>query len=125
MCGKHNPDGLQLTFELDQATGNAHTEFIPQDRHQGYNGVVHGGILATLMDEVMANCLWLRGIPAVTAKMSLRYREPVPVGQRLLIYGQLVQERPKIAMAEGWITTANGARLVDASGTFFKLPQHS
>jgi acyl-coenzyme A thioesterase PaaI-like protein len=41
-----------------------YTEFIPQADHQGYDGVVHGGILAALLDDAMANCLWLRGVPA-------------------------------------------------------------
>jgi uncharacterized protein (TIGR00369 family) len=100
----------------------AHTEFVPQPDHQGYDGVVHGGILAALLDDAMANCLWLRGIAAVTAKMALRYRQPVRVGSRLLVYGRLVQEREKVAVAEGWVTTVDGTRLVEATGTFFKLP---
>lgn len=87
--------------------------------------MVHGGILASLMDEVMAHSLWQRGIPAVTAKMQLRYRDPVPVGERLIIYGRLLQERGKTAQAEGWLTAADGTRLVEATGTFFKLPQSS
>jgi acyl-coenzyme A thioesterase PaaI-like protein len=103
----------------------AYTEFIPQADHQGYDGVVHGGILAALLDDAMANCLWLRGVPAVTAKMALRYREPVQVGARLLVYGRLLQEREKVATAEGWITTVTGIRLVEATGTFFKLPAQS
>jgi uncharacterized protein (TIGR00369 family) len=95
---------------------------VPQSVHQGYDGIVHGGILATLMDEAMVYCLWSQGIPVVTAKMSLRYREPVEIGERLLIYGRLIQVREKVAFAEGWIKTANGTCLVEASGTFFKLP---
>jgi uncharacterized protein (TIGR00369 family) len=98
-----------------------YTEFVPQPDHQGYDGVVHGGILAALLDDAMANCLWLRGVAAATAKMVLRYREPVQVGMRLFVYGRLLQERAKVATAEGWITTATGTRLVEASGTFFKL----
>jgi uncharacterized protein (TIGR00369 family) len=98
-----------------------YTEFVPQSDHQGYDGVVHGGILAALLDDAMANCLWLRGVAAVTAKMVLRYREPVQVGTRLFVYGRLLQEREKVATAEGWITTATGTRLVEAAGTFFKL----
>jgi acyl-coenzyme A thioesterase PaaI-like protein len=73
----------------------------------------------------MANCLWLRGTPAVTAKMALRYREPVQVGTPLLVYGRVVQERHNVATTEGWITTATGTRLVEATGTFFKLPPQS
>jgi acyl-coenzyme A thioesterase PaaI-like protein len=99
-----------------------HTEFIPQSEHQGYDGIVHGGILAAVLDDAMANCLWLRGIPVVTAKMTLRYREPVRIGSSLLVYGRVIQERKKTATTEGWITLPSGIRLVEASGTFFKLP---
>lgn len=85
--------------------------------------MVHGGILASVLDDAMANCLWMRGITAVTAKMSLRFREPVAVGSRLWVYGRIVQERDKTATAEGWLTNAAGTTLVEASGTFFKLPE--
>ena len=119
VCGKNNGIGLHLTFQLE--ADMTYTEFVPQPDHQGYDGVVHGGILAALLDDAMANCLWLRGVAAVTAKMVLRYREPVQVGTRLFVYGRLLQEREKVATAEGWITTATGTRLVEASGTFFKL----
>jgi uncharacterized protein (TIGR00369 family) len=119
VCGKHNPIGLHLEFDFkDNLT---RTEFVPQPDHQGYDGVVHGGILASVLDDAMANCLWMRGITAVTAKMSLRYREPVAVGSRLWVYGRIVQERDKTATAEGWLTNAAGTTLVEASGTFFKL----
>jgi uncharacterized protein (TIGR00369 family) len=120
VCGKNNTIGLHLTFRLE--AGVAQTEFVPRPDHQGYDGVVHGGILAALLDDAMANCLWLRGIPVATAKMALRYRQPVRVGSRLLVYGRLVQEREKVAVAEGWVTTTDGTRLVEATGTFFKLP---
>lgn len=120
VCGNNNGIGLHLTFRLEGEVTTS--EFVPQPDHQGYDGVVHGGILAALLDDAMANCLWLRGIAAVTAKMALRYREPVQVGTPLLVYGRLLQERDKVATAEGWITTATGRRLVEATGTFFKLP---
>jgi uncharacterized protein (TIGR00369 family) len=120
VCGKNNGIGLHLTFRLEEDV--TYSEFVPQPDHQGYDGIVHGGILAALLDDAMANCLWLRGVSAVTAKMALRYREPVQVGTRLFIYGRLLHEREKMATAEGWITTPTGTRLVEASGTFFKLP---
>ncbi len=123
VCGPQNANGLQLTFQLDADTGITRSEFVPDLTYQGYKGVVHGGILASLMDEVMAHSLWQRDIPAVTAKLSLRYRNPVPVGEQLLIYGRLLQERNKTAQTEGWLTLADGTRLVEATGTFFKLPQ--
>ena len=112
---------MHLTFQLEQ--GIVHAEFVPQPDHQGYDGIVHGGILAAVMDDAMANCLWLRGIAVGTAKITLRYRDPIRVGSHLLVYGRLRQERQKTALAEGWITTTAGVKLVEATGTFFKLPQ--
>ena len=120
VCGKNNPIGLHLTFQLDGDT--TRSAFVPQPHHQGYDGVVHGGILAAVLDDAMANCLWLRGVAAVTAKLSLRYRAPVPVGASLLVYGRLLEEREKIATAEARMTTAEGELLVEATGTLFKLP---
>jgi uncharacterized protein (TIGR00369 family) len=120
VCGYNNAIGLHLTFQL--ADGVVRAEFIPQPDHQGYDGIVHGGILAAVLDDAMANCLGLRGISVMTAKMALRYREPVQVGSHLLVYSRLVHERKKIATTEGWITTITGTRLVEATGTFFKLP---
>jgi uncharacterized protein (TIGR00369 family) len=120
VCGKNNTIGLHLRFQLEGDT--AYTEFVPQPDHQGYDGIVHGGILAAVMDDAMANCLWLRGVAVVTAKIALRYREPIQVGSRLFVYGRLVQERKKTALAEGWVTTMAGTKVVEATGTFFKLP---
>jgi uncharacterized protein (TIGR00369 family) len=119
VCGKNNRLGLHLTFRLEEDM--TYTEFVPQADHQGYDGIVHGGILAAILDDAMANCLWLRGIPAVTARMTVRYHEPVPVGTHLLVYGRLLREHHRVATAEGWMSTATGTRLVEASGTFFKL----
>ncbi len=124
-CGKHNPDGLGLEFHIDTDTGIVQSEYTPPTRYQGYGGVVHGGILATLLDEIMAHSLWQRGIAAVTAKMALRYREPVPIGERLLIYGRTTEERGKLATTEGWLTTATGTKLVEATATFFKSPPNA
>ena len=70
----------------------------------------------------MAHCLWQRGVAAVTAKMSLRYRQPVVVGERLLIYGRTTEARRQHATTEGWLTTVAGTKLVEATATFFKLP---
>ena len=113
---------MHLTFRLDETGNTVHSAFTPERQHQGYDGVVHGGILAAILDDAMANCLWLRGVHAVTAKMELRYRQPVPVGTPLNICGRLVRERANVALAEGWLSTSTGTRLVEATGTFFKVP---
>ena len=67
-CGSKNPIGLKLKFSLDD-NNVMRTQFTPQKVHQGYKNVVHGGIIALILDEVMVNLLWKLGRPVVSAQM--------------------------------------------------------
>jgi len=78
-CGKNNPLGLHLEVRLD-GERDAVTEFTPEKRHQGYKDIVHGGILVTVLDEVIAHTLYQRGIMAMTGKLEVRYHRPALVG---------------------------------------------
>ena len=91
VCGKHNPDGLHLDFEPEGVSGVRTTCVIPE-RFQGFAGIAHGGILATILDECMVNTLWLRGITAVTARLEIRLRRPVGVGERLTFRAEVLHE---------------------------------
>ncbi|MHB9131875.1 MAG: PaaI family thioesterase [Armatimonadota bacterium] len=90
-CGKDNPAGLHLTFSVDD---DAYVSYFVADRtHQGYEGIIHGGIIATLLDEIMARYVWTKAGPAATAKLEVRYRRPAPVGRRIEIRGWITAER--------------------------------
>lgn len=85
----------------------------------GYDDVTHGGILFSLLDDVMANWLWLRGEACFTAKADIRYREPVAIGTPLLLEGRLVKRRGALALMQGKIfRAADGTLLVEANGSF-------
>jgi len=105
-CGPDNPMGLMLTFYEENDTYN--TTFIAQKRHQGYNGIVHGGIVSTLLDEVMARYIYSKGIQAVTARLEIRYRNPTPIGEKLTISGKIVSQRGKMYEMTGSICLADG-----------------
>ncbi len=120
VCGPGNEAGLRVSFRLDGDVCRA--EFTPGTRHQGYDGVTHGGILYSLLDDVMANCLFLRGIRAYTAKCEIRYRDPVPVGTPLRMEGREVKRRGGFAVLEGRIYRSEGGALVaEAESTFLLL----
>ncbi|SFL60646.1 PaaI family thioesterase [Halanaerobium salsuginis] len=85
-CGKENPISLALKFERISET-EVEAKFTPQPIHQGYTGVIHGGILATLLDEAMAYAVGERGIKAFTAELNIRYKKPAQVGEKLVIKG--------------------------------------
>ena len=100
VCGPSNPIGLHLVFHLDGEVCRA--EFTPNEHHVGYGGVLHGGILFSALDDVMANVLYLRGVRAVTARCEIRYRgEPVTVGTRILLEGRVRRRRGPLAILEG------------------------
>ncbi len=84
MCGVHNHEGFKLTFALDN--GEIETSFVAQKRHQGYKDVLHGGILAMVMDEVMVLLPYrLFGSAVATAEFTVRLIHPVAVGSRLRV----------------------------------------
>lgn len=82
-CSDRNPIGLKLKFKMDGE--KCRTEFTAGDVHQGWNGYVHGGLIAALLDETMAWWLWLKGISIMTAEMTTRYSLGIPVKQKLVV----------------------------------------
>src|SRR5436305_1243024 len=77
-CGPGNPHGLHLHFH--EHDGVVTSTFTTEQWQEGWEGVIHGGILATLLDESMAYVLYFAGIRAVTARMEVRYRRPLAKG---------------------------------------------
>ncbi len=85
----------------------------------GYDEVTHGGILFSLLDDVMANWLWLQGHACFTAKADIRYRERVNIGTTILLEGRLVKRKGRLALMQGKILRAtDGVLLVEASASF-------
>ncbi|MEI2727020.1 MAG: PaaI family thioesterase [Verrucomicrobiota bacterium] len=80
VCGESNPFGLRLRFETDGRV--VQTRFVPRAEHIGFKGVVHGGILATVLDEIM---VWACAVPtrkfAYCAELTVRYRHPLAPGE--------------------------------------------
>lgn len=112
-CGAHNPRGLHMQFRQE---GEYYVcDFTPERYHQGWEGIVHGGILATLLDEVMNNLLSRNGEPVATAELTVRYREPAKTGVPLRVRAWMTRERPPLWEAAGDITDADGR--VVATGT--------
>ena len=110
VCGMENPHGLQLSF-YEQESGEVVAETIVPERYQGYPGVVHGGIVAAMLDEVAMRAAMVADHNRfmVTAKMTLRYRKQIPVEAPLRFIG-------RIERAGGRTTTAHGEiRLPDGS----------
>ncbi|RCK80413.1 MAG: 1,4-dihydroxy-2-naphthoyl-CoA hydrolase [Candidatus Ozemobacter sibiricus] len=117
VCGDHNPDGLQIAFRRHDADTCTAT-WVPGAAFQGYAGIVHGGLLSTLLDEAMAHCLNGAGRQVVTADLRVRFLRPVPVGLPLTVTGTRTGHRQRIHFARGTVTGPDGTLLAEAEGRF-------
>lgn len=98
-CGPKNPIGLKLVFESGPE-GRMSTLWRPKKEHQGFKDIVHGGLVATVLDEVMVRLLYLRGIPAVTAGMETKLLRPLRWGRAYRFEGWIVRDRGKAVVTE-------------------------
>lgn len=117
VCGPGNPIGLKLTFRLDGDVCRA--EFTSDDRHMGYRGVTHGGIVFSLLDDVMANWLWMQDIPAFTARADVRYRAQLPIGVAVRLEGRCVKRKGRLAVMEGKVIRIDTDAVVAEAGASF------
>jgi uncharacterized protein (TIGR00369 family) len=92
ICGKHTPWSLGLQFRADEA-GRVCTEFQADPRLQGYDGILHGGVIASLLDAAMTHCLFHRGVRAVTGDLHIRFVHPIACSSRVEIGARVVLEK--------------------------------
>lgn len=95
LCGDQNPWSLRLQF-LPEGKSEVRTRLQAHQQLQGYEGIIHGGVLAALLDAAMTHCLFHEGILAVTAELRVRYRRPVPVDVTLDVRAWLVSGAPRL-----------------------------
>ena len=116
-CGRNNPIGLKLTFTRDGDT--CRTEFKPEKAHQGWPGIVHGGILNCLLDEAMSNAAYAEGITCLTASITIRLRQPVKVEVPLVITAQVTRNRKKLIETAGKICLKDGTVIAESTAKQF------
>ncbi len=115
-CGKENPLGLKIAFTLDREKKAIKGEFTPAPEHQGYQGITHGGIIATLLDEAMGRLLFELGTYAVTAWMEVRYTAPLAIGDTVIVSAAVKKERKRFFEAVAEVTDSGGNCIARASG---------
>jgi uncharacterized protein (TIGR00369 family) len=113
ICGEENENGLRLSFTL--LDGKVCSEFTFSKAHQGYKDIVHGGLLSAVLDEAMAKASLMQGMPAVTAEITVRFRNPLLVNERAVVEAEIRRVRRQVIetsavikkndntlVAEGW-----------------------
>ena len=119
-CGPRNPSGLQLRFESDG--DKVTTTFQGREMHQGFPGYVHGGIISALLDEVMSRVSLLENRWAMTARMDVRFRQPVLMDQKVTAIAEKTRVIRGFLEARGRVVLPDGTVAVDATGRYAYLP---
>lgn len=121
VCGPDNPDGMRLSFTLDEERNTFVCHFNLNDRYTGPPGHCHGGIIASILDDAMGKVNKLRHVVALTKEMTVEYLKPVPLHKPLRVEGRevSVHGRQHINMAE--IFNESGEVLARSKGSFIAI----
>jgi uncharacterized protein (TIGR00369 family) len=123
VCGPNNPIGLKLDFTFDGKTMK--TRFVPRKEHQGYVDIVHGGIISTLLDEIMVKLAIELGMPAVTAQMDVRLKKALHIGEAVTVSAEITEDTKKLLRAYAEAVTDDGVIVADARGKLVKISNHT
>lgn len=121
VCGDENDCGLKVDFFYDQ--GVAKAEYLPDKRFQGYKGILHGGIISSLLDEVMIKAVIAQNLLVVTAEIEVKFLKPIKIGERLFLKGKIVEEKGRIFVAEGEARNSKKELVATGKGKFFKVTE--
>jgi uncharacterized protein (TIGR00369 family) len=124
VCGIDNPIGLHLKFYTDDE-GRCIARFRPKPEHQGYPGHLHGGIISTLLDETMGRVFAHQDVFALTGRLEVKFRRPVPLDQELTVVGELTRSRSRAYEARGEIRLPDGTVLVEGAGFCIRIPDEA
>jgi uncharacterized protein (TIGR00369 family) len=127
VCGRNNPHGLNLSLFVDPATGNVHLDFAARPVHVGFEGIVHGGYLATLIDEAMVwAATWSGKRFCVCGEMSVRFRRPAAIGEPLHIEARVEFARPKLIQTMATVRSSDNNVVCAGEGKYVPMPrEHS
>jgi len=122
VCGKDNPRGFKIEVRYSEAELSAETEMAIPREYQGWAEVIHGGILATLLDELMAHAVWRFAGPGLTLGMEVRFHKPLKPGEAIRVRGVLNTPNGSRRQAEAEIIRiADGQRIASGKSRFLLL----
>lgn len=126
VCGKNNPRGFKIEVRYAEEDLTAETELAIPREYQGWSQVIHGGILSTLLDELMAHAVWRFAGPGLTLSMEVRFHAPLKPGEPILVRGVLHTKNGSRRYAEGEIIRLeDGTRIASGKSRFLLLNDQS
>ncbi len=118
VCGENNTIGLKARFFWDGHKSVC--DITADEMYAGYKHIFHGGIVATLLDEIMIKALLAQELHVVTAEMTVRYRKPVFSGDRLHFEGRQTGQKGVLYLTEGKAVNQAGEVVAEATGKYIR-----
>jgi acyl-coenzyme A thioesterase PaaI-like protein len=123
VCGRNNNVGLKLNLFVDPASGVITVDFSPKPEHIGFEGIAHGGMLATVFDEAMVwAATWNLRTFCYCGEMSVRFRRPARVGEKLHLEAKVELSRPKLVQTVATLRSPDGGIVAAAGGKYVPMP---
>ena len=120
VCGIDNATGFQITYTTE-APGRVSALWTPATRYEGFKGLVHGGVLATVLDEAMSKAVAATGCEALTAELRVRFRRHIASGRAFRVRGWIVKHGTRIVETEASLTALDGSEHAHARAKFLAL----
>lgn len=120
VCGQKNPHGLRLKFDRPKK-GHLTAEVVFAKHHQGFKDIVHGGMIAMVLDEMIVNLAWKEGIPAVTGELSVRLKKPSKIGEKLYLEGHIEKDEGRVLYARSEAKNESGETLATATAKCVRI----
>ncbi len=123
VCGRKNLRGLRMSF-YDNGSNEVTSEYTVSEEYQGYPGLVHGGVVAAMLDEVVCRVAMIGDHHhfMMSVKMEIKYRHPVPTGEKLQLVGRIVRLRGRLGKATGEVILPDGTLAVESALTLANVP---
>jgi acyl-coenzyme A thioesterase PaaI-like protein len=122
VCGRDNTHGLQIQYSSDAAGATA-AAWTPTAAWEGFRGIIHGGIVATVLDEAMSKAVAATNCEALTGELRVRYRRTVVTGEILHVRGWIVKRAKRLVTTEASLTATDGSERAHAWASFLTLPR--
>ncbi len=120
VCGVNNPNGLKLEFQGDD--DHVWAEFEPQEWMVGYENVIHGGLISTVLDEIV---IWTAyqamGRFAVTAELNVRFRHPLHLGDCVTVEGRFLEDRGRMWLVTAQMIRSDGRKLAESTAKLIPM----
>lgn len=121
VCGNQNPVGLKLNFHYDENNDEMVSNTVFPRHFQGWHGVLHGGLISTVLDEIMIKAAAQKGLKCVTAELNIKFKKPALLKKEFTIKGKVNEIRKRIVFAEGVVKNADGTTIAAANGKFITI----